>query len=260
MVLSSFGALDMTTSAMQMDPVDEFERLWQNQHVVPDLFQIICRLPPDTKENDIAEMVITDLCRRWAHVDPQLRLGLADYDSRLPMQLSHESRARILCWEFAVRNQYGDCISREQISKRYPDLEKDFLAHVAAEIDEVVDWPSVQILNKETVIQDVQLDRPITAGRQADSQQRPWTVQTDDYTHHLVLCDQMNPALSRRQLTIRMESPGTVQIQNTSSARAIAIRGKQPLDAGESAVFELKRVLNIHLYEGYDIRIIPQHE
>ena len=226
---------------------------------IPDLLFLIKHISPGDPDDVIPDLMVMDMEWRWKSSQQENRWDLRQYDALLKQPLSSLIRARILCREFGIRNRWGDCIGRKEICDRHPDLRELFLLHVEKEIRDIAEWPIISIVVNGEEIASKQLDRVITAGRQAFSAQTPWTIQTFDFSHHLVLCEMRNPSLSREQLEIRLCADRMISVSNTSRSRAVAIRSSNvAIDAGQSQLCSLAKPIRIHLFGGYDLMIHGQ--
>ena len=225
---------------------------------VPDLQLLVDRVSPGDPDDVIPELVMMDMEWRWKTCQPEFRVDLRYYDSSLRQPLPMTSRATILCREFGIRNRWGDCISRQEICERHPDLRELFLRNVEKEIRDIAEWPTVSVIWDGQRMISKPLDRVITAGRQTSATQVPWTFYTSDFAHHLVLCEMQDPSLSREQLEIRLSTDRRILIRNTSRSRAIAFRKiKVVIDAGQTHICEVRQPITIHLLKSHSLLIQP---
>jgi len=223
---------------------------------IPDLRAMIDTVAEGDPDQVIPDLLMIDMEWRWKSGRPEVFRDLRDYEALLQHPLSLRARAKVLCREFGIRNHWGDCISRQQICGRHPELTELFLKLVEKEIQDIAEWPQFSLLQHGKPIASKPLDRPITAGRQASSTQTPWSMHSSDFCHHLVLCEMQNPILSREQLELRLCPGRIVSIRNTSKSRAIAIRSNRVvIDAGQSYQCSVERPVRIHLTGEYDILI-----
>jgi len=221
----------------------------------PALRSLMLLLPSDTPAEDYAEVAITDLQHRWTR--DQKPCSTEEYLALIPTPLPTAVAATILCQEFDLRNRYGDCPTRKELCAKYTGLQADFLRIVERETRDTADWPWVILQTPDGEVR-VVFDRPIRAGRQSDVGQRPWSLLAGDFEHQLILCEMSNNKLSRQQLSLQLVKPDTVQVRNCSRNRAIGIRGKSPLDAGQATEFRLDRQINIHLYDSHYLQILKR--
>jgi hypothetical protein len=234
--------------------LEELEHRWKLGQM-PDVLEYLQRLAPNESDDLLADFAITDMQWHW-------RSGLrsvkctAEYLRMMPRSLHPAAAARILCHEFAERNRHGDCPTRRDLCDEYPELHEYFLKLVNSEIRDSVEWPEVVLRHEPDLLLRVPLDRPVSAGRQATSEERPWSVITGAFEHQIVLCEMFDPRLSRKQLYFRLIAPNTVQIRNCSTSRAIRIRGGTPLDHGTTANYGLNRPVTVHLFGLSTISIV----
>lgn len=225
---------------------------------VPDLQSLVNQVSMGDPDEVIPELLMIDMEWRWKTSLPECRVDLRHYDALLRQPLPLIARARLLCREFGIRNRWGDCIGRQEICERHPDLKELFLRHVEKEIRDIAEWPTVSVIANGQKLISRPLDRLITAGRQTSVAQSPWTFQTFDFTHHLVLCEMRDPSLSREQLEIRLCANRRVSIQNMSRSRAIAIGELNvAIDAGQTHICDAGKTVTIHLLSSHSIRVQP---
>lgn len=233
------------------DVLDQVETCWKAGQP-PNLRSLLVQLSPETSAEQYAEVAIVDLQHRW--IGGHTPRGTEEYLTLIPCSLPFPVAASILCQEYDLRNRLGDCPTRHDVCSQYPDLRSDFLRMVEREIRDTAEWPLVVLQTGDRELT-VALDRPVRAGRQSDASQRPWSLIPGDFEHQLVLCEMSNNKLSRQQLSLQLVRPGTVSVRNCSRNRAIGIRGKAPLDAGEVVEYRLDRQINIHLFDGHYLQI-----
>jgi hypothetical protein len=250
--LTGFRKLRMQSQSTIDDILKQVEECWENGQP-PNLRSLLLLLPKETPAKEYAEVAIIDLQNRWK--SGQQPLGTAEYLTLIPQQLPPAVAAMILCQEFDSRNRFGDCPTRAELCSQYRDLQADFLRIVERETRDTAEWPWIIVQAADSEVK-VPLDRPIRAGRQSDAGQRPWSLIAGDFEHQLVLCEMSNNKLSRQQLALQLVKPDTVRVRNCSRNRAIGIRGKLPLDAGQEADFRLDRQINIHLFDSHYLQIL----
>lgn len=245
---------------VDLPPTDEaliefVEDRWKSGQI-PDLRTVIGSVSPDDPDRVIPEIIMIDMEWRWKSTRPELQRDLRDYESLLAQPMSAKDRAKVLCREFGIRNRWGDFIPRDQLCLRHPDLRDLFVKSVDKEIRDIADWPEIRILQQGRTIASARLDRLVTAGRQSSTDQTPWSVLTFDFSHHLVLCEMLNPQLSREQLEFRLLSPKLISIRNASRSRAVAIRSSRTaIDAGQVCQCTLEKPVRVHLIGEYDILV-----
>lgn len=223
---------------------------------IPDIQFVISRVSSGAPGDVIPELVMMDMEWRWRSGKQKHYLILSDYERLLQPPLPLISRARILCREFGIRNRWGDYVSRKELCERHPDLRDLFIRFVDHEIRDIAEWPTISIIQDDQTIVSRPLDRLVTAGRQASPNQKPWSIQTYDFSHHLVLCEMLNPSLSREQLEIRMRPDHQILIQNTSRSRSIAIPSSRlAINAGQTHICGMTNPIRIHLFGGNSLLI-----
>lgn len=245
--------VDLPTS--DVDLLDVVDNLWKEGRS-PDLKLLLDSVAENDPAQVIPDLIMTDMEWRWKSGRPELFRDLRDYEVLLRKPLTDKQRAKVLCREFGIRNRWGDCICRQQLCSRHPELTELFIKHVAKEISDIAEWPEINLLQQGTPIATTAFDRLVTAGRQASLAQTPWSLTSFDFFHHIVLCELQNPMLSREQLEFRYLSGQTISIRNTSRSRAIAIRSnKVVIDAGQSHQCSIEKPVRIHLIGEFDILI-----
>lgn len=190
------------------------------------------------------ELVQIDMERRWRSPAPIRKPELPEYLDQLGFVLAPAAMIELVGWEFFVRNTWGDCVPRNAILLRHPELEPE-LADTIDAVSRQVAWPIVEVTRDSRLILSTIVDRPLEIGRQSDADLRPWTIQTSNVRHRLVLCPAGEPSLSRNQLEISLSAPGIARLQNMSSRRALALSGQDVIDAGCFAIVAIP--VRIHL-------------
>lgn len=233
---------------------EEFELAWC-QPTPPELSTWIKRLPDPDNSEDALQLLQIDIERAWRAKFPHRRLRLPQYESLIPAVLDRYQKARFLCWEFAVRNSWGDCVSRETLCEEFPELRELFLSQLSREIRGIVCWPHVSLLQGITTVLSVSLDRPLVAGRQASMRETPVSVTSGPLLSRIVMCDHQQTQVSRRQLQISRQRPNTVSIENLGSGRSLAVHGKPSIPPGQVQTFELKNAVLLHIYDDWYLRV-----
>lgn len=236
------------------DVLEQVEADWRSGQP-PNLRSLLQQLPDDTPHEDYAEAAIIDLQNRWKRGAPPC--STEEYAGMIPVRLRPAVAATILCHEFDLRNRLGDCPTRGDLCTQYPHLQSDFLRIVDHEIRETADWPVIVIQNGDSEVR-VALDRPIRAGRQSEASHRPWSLVKGVLEHQLILCEMSSNKLSRQQLLLQLVKPDTVRVQNCSGNRALGVRGKPSLDAGQVAEYRMDRQIKIHLCDDHYLQIRKQ--
>jgi len=217
--------------------LEAFEVAWDAGDI-PDIFRFAERCPRQSFSTTVAELIQIDLERRWKADSVELRRGLLKYLEVLPPAFTKDELLELICGEYRIRNQWGDCISRKQVWENYSHVCASLIDRIAR-VSETMVWPVVSIVINGQTILETRLDRDIEAGRQQSEKQTPWSVSSNPFVHRVNLSEARDPTLSRNQLTISRCSPDEVLLRNTSSNRAIAIRGRGAIDFGENLVCKL---------------------
>ena len=231
--------------------LEAFEVAWDAGDI-PDIFRFAERCPRQSFSTTVAELIQIDLERRWKADSVELRRGLLKYLEVLPPAFTKDELLELICGEYRIRNQWGDCISRKQVWENYSHVCASLIDRIAR-VSETMVWPVVSIVINGQTILETRLDRDIEAGRQQSKEQKPWTVSSTQFLHRINLNEACDPTLSRKQLMISLHSPHAVLLQNTSSNRAIAIQGLGAIGSGEELVCNLPVV--VHLGESRYLRV-----
>lgn len=232
---------------MQPDRIlDLFEAEWAAGDVprVPEYLALL------RVKNDAAtacELLKIDLERRWRHADARIpRWTLENYLQNSQLALSEPELMDLICWEYFVRNRWGDCPTRTEMGSRFSRLSPALdalLKLIAAEIP----WPKLVLTMNHQVLSEIALDGPVEVGRQKEHDPAPFALVQQSEPMRLIVAAAKNPAISREQLRIRLKTPNSIQLINTSRNRAVAICACDALDAGKTRVYELP--VRIHLFE-----------
>lgn len=231
--------------------LEAFESAWDAGET-PDVFRFAERCPRKSFGVTVAELIQIDLERRWKSGNVELKRGLAKYLEVLPPAFTTDELLELVCWEYLIRNQWGDCISRKQVWQNHAHLGTPLIDRIEA-LSKTMEWPSVSVLLNGQTRLEVQLDREIEAGRQQTEEQVPWSLSSNPFVHRIILSEAGDPTLSRNQLAISRSSRDSVLLQNKSSNRAIAIRGQGAIDSGENLVSKLP--VFVHLGANRYLRI-----
>lgn len=234
-----------------VDLLESFEAVWASGKI-PDVFAFADRCPRDGFAATVSELIQIDLERRWKTGKPELRIDISKYLEVIPASFSDDEVMELVCWEYRIRNQWGDCISRKQICQNHWHLGGTLLDRLE-DTAKLLEWPTVSIVVNGQTILEIRLDRDIEAGRQRAEDQAPWSILTNAFVHRINLSEARDGTLSRRQLALSLCSPDAVLLQNTSSNRAIAIRGHGAIDAGQSLICNLP--VFVHLGASRYLRI-----
>lgn len=232
--------------------LEEFESRW-DQTDGPDIVDFVRKSPADD-EATIAELIQIDLERRW-RTDAANAWDLPTYLARIPLQFSRAALLSMIAWEYEVRSLWGDCPSRKLLCERHPELHPDLLLSLEAAAASI-SWPRVEVVVDQQIRVSVPLDRRIAAGRQTANDASPWSVRTESDVHQIVLSPASDATLSRSQLQLRLTSPTTVRVRNSSSNRALATHGQGLIAAGTTRLCRIP--LSIHLGRNRQLRIISR--
>jgi hypothetical protein len=212
------------------DLLEEFETQWE-QGDTPELAVFLQQCTPAALPEVACELIQIDLERRWRAEPAETPPDLTHYLTLVPDVFGPATLSDLIRWEYRIRHQWGDCPSRKHFLRSYSALDVDVLAAIDTESVEM-DWPIANVVIDGEEVMRASLDRDVTAGRQRSADEPPWSVITQPLVHHFVLTNRLDASLSRNQLTLRLESPGQVKLQNTSSNRALSVHGTGAVDAG----------------------------
>jgi len=246
-----------TEDQMEVDELLEaFESRWDDGEM-PDVVSFADRCASEDLASVASELIQIDMERRWRTGHAGKPIELSEYLEVLPNVFSSDELLELICSEYRIRNLWGDCISREKVRLKYGDPGENLFARLDS-VAEEIPWPLVSIVVSGQTIFGTPLDRDITAGRQSNPTQKPWSVLTNDLTRHIVLCESMDASLSRNQLAISRSAPESVLLRNISTNRAIAVRGCDPIDSGGTLICKLP--VFIHLGSTRYLRICSSEE
>lgn len=235
--------------AIAMNPhriLDQFEAAWAKGRT-PEVAEYVAQLPRKDCSSSVCELVKIDLERRWRAAQDRIpRYPLEYYLSLKTIFFNDAELVDLIGWEYAVRNRWGDCPTRTEMAHRFlrllPALEV-LLKQVADEIQ----WPRLALTANHQVLAEIALNGPVEVGRQREHDPAPFSVAEQPEFRRLIVADQNNSSISRSQLQIRLRTPRSVQLTNSSRKRAVAIYASDALDAGKTGVCELP--VKIHLFE-----------
>lgn len=236
--------------------LEAFEAAW-NSGSKPDVFAYASRCPADELRAVLSELFQIDLERRWKNGNAKHCLTLSQYFDALPSGFSDEELIELVCWEYQMRNQYGDCLPRSDVFQTFPHLGRKLIDRID-EVAERIHWPVLSVVVSQERVCTTKLDRIVSAGRQQSVSELPWTVFTKSDAHHVVLCGMHDASLSRKQFVLSLKSPTTLLVENTSVNRAMAVERQRPktvevIDAGATRICELP--VTIHLGSARHVRI-----
>ena len=225
----------------------EFENSWRAEC---GSFARFLQSHPNASPRTLLELVKIDLDLQWRNLYPKECVS-SDYQS-VVAKLSSDELAELVAWEFAVRNECGDCVSREVLQNRHPEISQELTKHLAL-VSHDISWPTVRALNRGTVTHEVLLDRNVEGGRSMHATSPP--TETSASLHRINLMELHNVTLSRTQFCIFRTGVQEIQISNNSQNRAIAVESHGVLSAGAS--LKAKIPATILLTEDLSIVIKP---
>lgn len=232
--------------------LDQFEAAWSSG-AAPDLREFVDRCLKDGRRSSVQELCMIDLERRWRASDHTVpRNCVEQYLTLEQMNLDDSALLDLICWEYEVRNRWGDCPGRGEILVRFPQL-RTRLEPALKTVAEKIAWPVVTITENTQVLAQRALDGPAEIGRQREAEPQPVSIVTQADGFRCIVAAVGNASISRSQLQIRLVALEQVQLRNCSSNRALAISGAEPLDAGMTRTLFLP--VQIHLWDGYFLRI-----
>jgi hypothetical protein len=202
---------------------EAFESDW-NHGNGPEIPSFLSRYCGPEILNVAAELIQIDMERRWRSRSSIKRTELPNYLHELDLTFERVTMTTLIGWEFYVRNTWGDCIPRNAMLRRHPELSPDLAAAIDAASLQIA-WPVIDVVRDGKVVLTASIDRPLRIGRQRDTDSSPWIIHTSDEYHHLVLGSANDPGISRNQLEITLSSLGTARFENTSTQRALAFSG-----------------------------------
>lgn len=229
-----FALPQLLSRTLPLHPLDQFELAWSSGEV-PDLQAYVATLISLGEESAISEVCQIDMEHRWRSADSAVRKFFAsDYLSALQHVMQVNEVIELICWEYHVRNHWGDFPSvrvlLDEWSQYRPALDAA-IQQTAASIAR----PIVMISGTHTPQEPFGLDGVLEVGRQHADEPPPFErVMTPDGCR-LIVTANSDASISRRQLVMRRDSKSSVLVKNTSRNRAMAVIGLCILDAGESA-------------------------
>lgn len=213
------------------EQINEFEVIWAGK---PGAVNNFLKAEPDLSMWAQLEIVKIDMELQWRR-GTAVETNSNEYEA-VVAELESDQIAELYAWEFAVRNDWGDCVSRQTVESR----NKAISPQVQREIELVsadVSWPCVRLWKKQEVLHALRLDRRIQCGRRPKPDSP--SVESNFYCHRINLAEMHDLSLSRHQLDMERASTTHVCISNPSRKRAVAIESYGALDAGESATIPL---------------------
>lgn len=228
------ASLQWLSRTLPLHPLDQFELAWSSGEV-PELQAYVTTLISRGEDSAVSELCQIDMEHRWRSTDPAIRKSFSrDYLSGLQHTLQVSDVIELICWEYHVRNHWGDYPSvrvlLDEWSRYCPALD-EAIQQTAASIAR----PIVMISGTQTSQEPFVLDGVLEVGRQHTNEPAPFErVMTVD-GYRLIVAANSDSSISRKQLAIRRDSKSSVLVKNTSRNRALAVIGQCILDAGESA-------------------------
>lgn len=208
------------------DLLNEFEGHWNGGKNAVAQF---AKKHPNVTPGLFVELMKVDIELRWRHDDP---IEVTSPEYQVPLaNTNSEQLAELVAWEFAVRNDWGDCISREELEARHTKISVQLRKEVDLVAKDVA-WPVIRLREKGITQLSLKLDRRFSCGRRR-SQAAP-DLETDYLRQHVNLSDIWTLTLSREQLEIHRVSKHAIHIKNCSRNRAVAIESFGVLEAGQS--------------------------
>jgi len=231
--------------------LEDFEGRWDTGDP-PDVFAAVSRCPTPELAETAAEIIQIDIERRWRSNSSQLVRTLTHYLEILTDVFDASQLAELMAWEYRIRQQWGDCVSRASFLQSYQHYGIDVLTVIDSAANDIA-WPEITVsVNGQNAVRTL-FDREITAGRQRSSAERPWSVQTSPLWRHLVLTERHDASLSRQQLRLYRSAPQKVTLENISRNRALSVEGYSPIDAGAS--LECRIPVAVHLGQQRFLRV-----
>lgn len=225
--------------------LDQFEAAWARQEP-PDAVEYVAQLLQNDSSSAISELVRIDLERRWRSArDGIARRPLEYYLSLEQVSFSGDELVEMIGWEYYVRNRWGDCPTRTETAYRFPQWQtvlEASLQRIAAEIS----WPRLKLTINYHALSEIALDGPVQVGRQRDGDPAPVSHIQESEVMRWIVAERDNSTISRKQLQIRLKTPSSVQLTNSSRNRAVVICAGDILEAGAARNCQLP--VRIHLY------------
>lgn len=224
--------------------LDQFEAAWAKEET-PEVAEYIAHFSRNGYPSPIGELIKIDLERRWRSVQGGIqRLPLEYYLSLEPDSFSDAVLVELIGWEYLVRNRWGDCPTRTEIMQRFAKLAPQLdapLKLIATEIP----WPKLELTVNQQVLQKLALDGPVEIGRQRDDDPAPFSIVHRRDIKRMIVAVNDNSTISRTQLRIRLTTPCSVQLTNSSRNRALAICGGEAVNPDQTRSCELP--VKVHL-------------
>ena len=217
-----------------MDILDQFEADWQRGQA-PDLLWNIEAIRAERSSARLCELIHIDMERRWRASSPLIkRYSTRKYLEMLDNAIDDHQKESLLSWEYYVRNRWGDCPTRPQMLEEWDSLPG--LPEALTKIAETILWPSLTLEVGKNILAQISLDAPLEIGRQTPGEPGPYSIVSLSGTHRLIVSPLDDASISRRQLKIRLTTPGEIEISNTSQNRAVAFFNLKSLAPGQMVV------------------------
>ncbi len=218
-----------------MDILDQFEADWQRGQT-PDWQRDIDAIRAEGGSVRLCELIHVDMERRWRASNPLIkRYSTRKYLEMLDHAIDDHQKESLLCWEYYVRNRWGDCPTRSQILEGWSSSLPG-LPEALTKIAKTIPWPSLTLEVGKNLLAQMSLDAPIEIGRQTPGEPGPYSIVSLSGNHRLIISPLDDASISRRQLKIRLTTPCEIEISNTSQNRAVAFFNLKSLAPGQMIV------------------------
>lgn len=224
--------------------LDRFEAAWAKDET-PEVAEYIAQLSRNDSSPAIGELVKIDLERRWRSArDGVARRPLEHYLSLEQVSFSDAELVELIGWEYYVRNRWGDCPTRTELANRFPRCQPGLEAELQR-IAAGISWPCLKLTVNHQTLSEIALSGPVQVGRQGEGDPAPVSLVQQPEGMRWIVAERGNLSLSRKQLQIRLQTPRSVQLTNSSRNRAVAICAGNILEAGATRNCQLP--VRIHL-------------
>jgi hypothetical protein len=215
-------------------PLDQFEHAWSSGEV-PQLQPYAAILTELGEESAISELCQIDMEHRWRSTNAMVRKCFArDYMVDLKLTMLAGDAIELICWEYHVRNHWGDYPSFRAILEEWPQY-RPALDAAIQQMAVSIARPIVMMSGTQFPQASFELDGVLEVGRQRTDEPAPFERVARPNGDRLIVAANSDASISRKQLAICRDSKFTVFVRNTSRNRAIAVIDLRILDAGESA-------------------------
>lgn len=237
-----------------MDFLDEFDLAWKNG-TPPDwkLFAVQTGILAD--HDAVCELIRIDMEARWRSAAPNVqRYGTEHYLPDAGVSLNQSRISQLICWEYEVRNRWGDCPNVPALVEKWPTV--DGLKAELLRTGKEIPWPITEISDAGsglTQLCRIALDRPAEVGRQMPMEPNPPAAISFGDQYRIIAAHGQASGLSRRQLRIELATPNAVRIRNLSSHRCIVVAREILIQPAECRTASLP--LEISLPGTFNLRI-----